>query len=34
MKDPIGRPLASETACSLVFMPPLVRPIWRARPPF
>lgn len=26
-------PLLSQTACSLVFMPPLVRPIRRPRPP-
>ena len=31
MKKRIGRPSASVTACSLVFMPPLVQPIRRPR---
>lgn len=30
----IGRPVASETACSLVFMPPVVCRICRLLPPF
>jgi len=34
MKKLKGRPLASVTACNFVFMPPLVRPIRRPRPPF
>src|SRR3546814_15054318 len=34
MKKLIGRPFASVTACSLVFMPPFVRPIRRPGPPF
>ena len=38
MKKRSGRPSASLTACSLVFMPPLVRPIrrplWSLGPPF
>ena len=34
MSNPIGRPWASATACSLVFMSPLGRPIWRPRPLF
>ena len=34
MKTWIGRPFASVTACNFVFMPPFVRPIWQARPPF
>ena len=38
MRSRIGRPSASATACSLVFMPPLVRPIrrplWSPDPPF
>ena len=34
MKKLNGRPFASATACSLVFMPPLVRPIKRPRSPF
>ena len=37
-KKRIGRPSASVTACSLVFMPPFVRPIrrplWSPDPPF
>src|SRR6056297_1779655 len=31
MKIRIGRLFASVTACNFVFMPPFVRPIWRAR---
>jgi hypothetical protein len=34
MKNRLGRPLASATACSLVFIPPLVRLIWSPRPLF
>ena len=34
IKKLIGRPFASVTACSLVFMPPFVRPIRRPGPPF
>ena len=29
-----GRPWPSQTACSLEFKPPFVRPIWRERAPF
>ena len=34
MKTLMGRPSASLTACSLVFKPPLLRPISRPRSPF
>jgi hypothetical protein len=34
MKNRIGRPTVSVTACNFVFIPPLVRPIRRQRPPF
>ncbi len=34
MKNRMGRPEASATACNLVFIPPLVRPIRRPRPLF
>ena len=33
MKNRIGRPVLSVTACNFVFMPPFVRPISRPRPP-
>ena len=34
MKNRIGQPLASVTACNLMFMPPLLRPVYRPRPLF
>ena len=34
MKTLMRAPLASATACNLVFMPPFIRPIWRPCHPF